>query len=387
MNELTTTQRAHLALGAADHEAALVALSAKHKAITAITNQDGFRDCHSARMECKGARVEIEKRAKLAREDANAFSKAVIAEAGRLVGLIQPEEDRLGTLQCEWLEKLEREKEAKAQAERLRVQDLRDRLRGISLLPLGLVGKSSGDIADAAQKLSDIAIGEDFAEFELQAVDAKSGALITLREMWSSALAREVQAEQDRAAAEVEAQRLVAERADLDRQRAEQAIRDRAEREQLAKDRAQLQAEQAKARAEQAEAVAKEATERAARDAQQRRADAERTAKRDAEEAAEKARFAEEWRLKDQLAALQAEVARIELESISAQRAALIRQQADANRAAIAREIDTATLIDAATEAHVLLVTLNPDHIATRKLGAALERERADKDWTQSGRA
>ena len=93
--ELTVQARAAVALGSSKAEAELVELASKSKAIIAITNNDGRTECHTAAMVAKDARVNIEKAGKAAREDATAFSKAVIAEEKRLVDLIAPEEKRL----------------------------------------------------------------------------------------------------------------------------------------------------------------------------------------------------------------------------------------------------------------------------------------------------
>ena len=65
---------------------------------------------------------------KAARDDATRFSKAVIAEEARLIAIIQPEESRLKVLRDEWDAKEAREKAAKAEAERLRVLEISQRI-------------------------------------------------------------------------------------------------------------------------------------------------------------------------------------------------------------------------------------------------------------------
>ena len=131
--ELTLPQRAAVALNAAEHERKLVELAAGAKAIVAITNAAGYQECHATRMALKRTRVEIERTGKAAREDAQAFSKAVIAEEKRLVGIIAGEEERLCDLQDAWDAKLEAEREAKRKAEQDRVDGIRakiDAMRG-----------------------------------------------------------------------------------------------------------------------------------------------------------------------------------------------------------------------------------------------------------------
>lgn len=116
---VTVIERAAVALGSSKAETELTALAAKSKDITAITNNAGREECHAAAMTAKQARIAIEKTAKAAREDATAFSRAVIAEGSRLVALIEPEESRLIALRDEWDEKIAAEKAARAALERI----------------------------------------------------------------------------------------------------------------------------------------------------------------------------------------------------------------------------------------------------------------------------
>src|SRR5574337_2192417 len=99
---LTVAERASVAIGAPAYEIALVDLVKESAGIVQIKDKIGYQQAHSARMRLKCIRVDIQKRAKEAREDAQAFSKAVIAEEKRLVALVCPEEDRLQGLQDVW---------------------------------------------------------------------------------------------------------------------------------------------------------------------------------------------------------------------------------------------------------------------------------------------
>src|SRR5574338_1543633 len=99
---LTVAERAAIAIGAPAYEIALVDLVKESASIVQIKDKIGYQQAHSARMRLKLTRVEIQKRAKDAREDAQAFSKALIAEEKRLVALVGPEEDRLQSLQYVW---------------------------------------------------------------------------------------------------------------------------------------------------------------------------------------------------------------------------------------------------------------------------------------------
>lgn len=120
-NALTPIERASVALGASAHEKELSTLAGKFTGIKSITNSDGYKDAQSARMELVKARTDMEKKGKAARDDANAFSKAVIAEEKRLLSIIGPEEARIKGLQDAWDAVIEAEKQAAAKVETDRI--------------------------------------------------------------------------------------------------------------------------------------------------------------------------------------------------------------------------------------------------------------------------
>jgi hypothetical protein len=159
--ELTLPERAAVALGAPKYEQEIRELLARSATITEVKNKDGRDQCHGALMTLKGARVAIEKTAKAAREDATAFSKAVIAEEKRLVAIAEPEEARLTGLRDKWDAEREAEKQAKLAAEKARVDGIRARIDEIRNLPASMVGKSSDEIGVAADHLSEYVIGLD----------------------------------------------------------------------------------------------------------------------------------------------------------------------------------------------------------------------------------
>ena len=144
---LTVIERAALALGAAEHETKLRELAARHADITAITNEAGRDDCHSALMELRSTRVAIEKTGKDAREDAQKFAKAVIAEEKRLVEIIAPEEERLRKLRDDWDAAREQERLAEAEAERIRVEGHMARIATLRGIPATMVGKTAAELA------------------------------------------------------------------------------------------------------------------------------------------------------------------------------------------------------------------------------------------------
>ena len=264
---LTVQARAAVALGSSKAEAELIELAGKSKAIVIITNKDGRSECHAAAMTAKEARINIEKAGKSAREDATAFSKAVISEEARLVALIKPEETRLIELRDEWDAKVKAEKEAAEALERQRIAHIKEQIAEFS----GLVTDAAMHDAIGAQLVLDTAltikINGSFGEFYGDAVEAKAAAVAKLREMVAvktaaEATAARIKAEQEAEAARLaeEAKRLAAERAEMDRiaaeQRAIEAKRQAEERIKLDAERAELDKQRkeiADAKAEQAE--------------------------------------------------------------------------------------------------------------------------------------
>lgn len=239
----------------------LAALVESSKSITAITNDDGRTECHAAAMKARAARVAIEKAGKDARDDATAFSKAVIAEEKRLVAIIEPEQDRLLKLRDEWDAKIEAEKAAKAEEERMRVAGIRERITHMGNVAVMAVGAGSEAIAAAVRRIEEIVIGEPFAEFATEAEGVKRATLSRLSDLLAAALAREAEA-----ARLAEEKRIADEKAERERlEREAEAKRQREENERIRLENeaaaAKLKAEreeferlQAKAKAEQEEA-------------------------------------------------------------------------------------------------------------------------------------
>lgn len=321
--ELTLPQRAAVALGSAEHEAKLKELAAKHADIVEIKNPAGREQCHGAMMVLANARIAITKAGKEARDDATKFSKAVIEEEKRLIGIIEPEESRLRGMRDEWDAEREREKQAKAEAEKNRIAALQHRIVLIRSHAINSVGAPAWSVADELQHLEAVVIDASFEEFQGQAQLAKDETLDKLREIHSAAVAREE-----------EAARLKAEREELERLRKEEAERQaaaaaaRAEEERKA--RAEYEAEQARLAAERA---AQEAALRAEREAHERQLAAERAeADRIAREklAAEEAELRAEREEQQRLLAAERERQAAEAKRLADERAELERQQHEA---------------------------------------------------------
>jgi hypothetical protein len=222
--QLTVIERAQVACGSAEHEIALINLAEGSKAISVITNADGYKECHATRMTLKTARLKVTKTSKEARDDATAFSKSVIAEEKRLIAIIAPDEDRLEALQTDWDAAQEAEKQRKIDEEAARVERIKTRIEAIRRIPLESVGKSYGLVANAIDFVTEIVIDDSYAEHQAYAILVKQDALAALASLLAAAVAQE--AEQARA---------LAEREELAQMRETQRIADEARAENLHK--------------------------------------------------------------------------------------------------------------------------------------------------------
>ena len=193
---LTIVDRARTALAVTpERDVALIALAAKSIGIVRITNTDGYKEAHSARMILKTERIAIEKSGKAARDDAVKFSKAVIAEEARLVSLIEPEEKRLQALQDAEDARVEAERNARIRAEADRVAAIRKRIDWIRAHVVEFAGKPAAAIGAAAATLESLPVTvELYAELLDEGARAKADTLSKLAAMRAQAVANEVEA-------------------------------------------------------------------------------------------------------------------------------------------------------------------------------------------------
>lgn len=226
---LPPAERAQSVLRSDDLAPKLIALAKESQHITTITNPAGRDQCHTKRMVLKNERIDLEKRGKGAREEATAFSKAIIAEENRLIGIIKSEEDRLATLQGAWDAKIEAEKEAERQRIQAAAEALRVRLDGIRTAAVVCIGMSASDIAGELRKLETLDLS-DLADDQVRIFEAaRTVSIAQLGDMYA-----------DKVGAEQEAQRLAEQRAELDREREAQEA-ERARLDKIAEDeRAEL---------------------------------------------------------------------------------------------------------------------------------------------------
>lgn len=279
--ELTAIDRAVKALDV--NEAALRALVVESVDIKVVTNSAGFSEAQSARMKLRTARVNLEKLGKAAREDAQEFSKAVIAKQKEYIGIIEPEETRLQQIQDEFTAKIEAEKQAKIDAENTRLADIEDAIKelGADLK----FGDTSFVIQAKIDRISSIELSADIFQERLEeAIAIRNSSLSELMDALESVKAaeegRRLQ-EEARLKAEKEAaiQREAREKAEAEEAR----LREEAIAKQQAEERAKAEEERKKLEKQQAEERA--ARIKAEKEAEQLRAEAK---------AREDARIAEE---------------------------------------------------------------------------------------------
>lgn len=271
-NEMITlppAARAAIALGSGATELVLKELVSKSARIVDVIDVDGRSEAHRAGMELRNVRTAIAKTGKAAREDATAFSKAVIEEERRLTGLVTPEEDRVIALRDKFDAKVAAEKAEREAKEAARKAGLQAKVDGIRNIPLSLAGESSAAIAAEIAALRDFApAADEFYDYATAAQDAANAAILTLMSMHEAVVVKEEAA----AAAEatrVEAARLAAEQ-EAERQRMEALARAQAQAaadalaEEVRKGAAALAEQQAAFAAQQKAAADQLAAERAA---------------------------------------------------------------------------------------------------------------------------
>jgi len=317
---LTVVERARTAIGLpAEIEQQLTELAKKTTDLVVIVSPEDRAQVHGALMTIKNQRIAIEKAGEVARVDATKFAKAVIAEAGRLCAIIEPEEGRLFDLRQKWDDERENEKQAKIAAELKRVEDLQERvdeLKGCQSLT------SLSDPELLAEHLSDlegIAVDDSFEEYRERADAAKAAGIARLQALHAAAVERVAEAE-----------RVKAERAELAKLRAEQQERERVAQEALKAERE----EQARVAAVERARLDEEArVAKVARDVETARHNEQLRLQR--EEEAKQAR--ERQAVVDAENTRIAEANRIEAERIAAERAEFDKAQA-AERKAKAEE-------------------------------------------------
>lgn len=338
------------------------------KAVFDTTETKGMEEAKAARAAIREPRYKAEGIRKEKTGQLAALRREINERAGKI-------KDRILVIEAPIQEQIkaeedrkEAEREAKKKAEADRIAAINADLDDIRNMPLAAVGSTAESLQTAIDALTADKL-ERFDEAYLPtAQQTRDTSLEALRKM-------------------------LAERQDLDKQQAELA-RLRQEQAQRDAEAEAKRAEADKAAHAERDRLAAEAQAKADQEAQERRQQQER----------EDAERAERQAAEDQQRAAQAEADRVERERVAAEQAErqrVLDQQAEEDRQAAAkaqqeaedrkaaeeaaaaqrateeaeRAIAEATLVEAATEALDLLQDRYADHIATRKLAAALNRE------------
>lgn len=297
-----------------------------------VSTTKGLDEAKAARQAIRAPRYELEKARKALKAPALEYSKRIDSEAKRIEAELLALETPLDeAIKAEEARK-EEIKAAKAREELARQQAIQQRLDHIRDFATSAAGLSSAKIAAMRETLAEFVISTDLYEHRAgEAMQLQVETLGKLDQLNAAALAQEQEAE-----------RLAAERAEMERQRLEQeaaaAAARKAEDERLAKERAELAEQQ---RQLQAARDAENARQEAAR-AEQARKDAEAAAelKRQQDEAAAVLRAQQEEidRQRRELEAQQAATRRAEQERVEAEARAQQEKEAAARAEAEAAE-------------------------------------------------
>lgn len=337
---LTIPQQAENALAFAETRERLLVLASESARIIEITSPDGYKECHARRMVLKNTRVEIQKTAKDARDDAVKFQKAIIGKEKELIDLIEPEEKRLQDLQDAVDNEAKRIKEEEARKAQAIIEETNRRFQDMRAIPAGALNKDAAGIQGLIDEAEAIDPGTFPQDMQAAAQYEKRLVVTALR----AALDARLKADE-------EAEKVKAERAELERLRAEaDAVRAEADR------------------------LAREERERVA--AQERRQEEEARRQREDQEAQERAERAERQRAEDEERATAAKKLREEQEAAAAERGMLEAEKKAAAKKARELAIANADLIETVGEAIALLQANGlGEHIVTQKLAAAIARE------------
>lgn len=239
---LAPADRALIVLESTKTEEHLLGLVSEASTITDVIDPDGREQAHRLAMKLRNARTTIEKTGKTAREDAQAFSKAVIDEQKRLIAITEGEEKRVLGLRDGYDAKIEAEKAAKAAAEAARVSGIRAKIEGLRALPLQSARDTAIQLEGTLTDLTAFEITEDaFMEFTEEATAVRHQAMGELREMYVLAHDRELAA----AALEVERMRLAEVEREANEKLAAERLAMEHERAAMAAERAAMAAERA----------------------------------------------------------------------------------------------------------------------------------------------
>lgn len=197
-------------------EAGIAALEEKHKGVVYdVKSPKGMAAAKEARQEVRKPRYALEKIQREAKRPLNALKDAIDSQTEALVNRIAAIEDPLHEAITEEQDRIHNEAVAKVAAERERIERLEARIAAIYTMPYEANGLDSTACQSILNEACALPVGDDWQEFRDKAQTAKVATVAALEGVLAKAKA-----------AEVEAARIISERAELERLRAEQAKRD-----------------------------------------------------------------------------------------------------------------------------------------------------------------
>jgi hypothetical protein len=204
----TPGERAAVALLYNETEKHLTELNTKSKALLKINDKAGYDDVDSMRKTLVKARTSVTKHGKSARDDSNAFSKAVIDLEKKLLAINANEEARL-------VKMLEDFNNAEKLAEQKRIAEIQNRIAWIKQEPPR--NATASDIKLWLDERRAANVDATYQEFQKEAAAAKEASVGALLLMHNTALKAERVAEEQKA----EAERLAKQQAELKQQQEE----------------------------------------------------------------------------------------------------------------------------------------------------------------------
>ena len=240
-----------------------------HGKVYDVTTTAGMKEAIDARAVLRAARLALDKKKPIVKEDAFKFLNSVEQEYKALRGAICEYEDIPDAAIHAEEERKKAEKAAEAKKEEDRRALILDNVNRISAIPSTAVGLDSKGLQDLIEKTVSLPItGPDFQEFLSKAISVRDDALRQLREMLlkvaeQERIASEQAAEQERVRIEQEeiAARLKEAQEKMDAEKAErekeEAIRRAEEKKRLDEEAARIKAEREKMEAERAEEEAR----------------------------------------------------------------------------------------------------------------------------------
>jgi colicin import membrane protein len=184
-----------------------------------VATAPGMTLAKADRAEVREVRFEVERARKAGKAPLLALGKWADQTAARITAEILKIETPIDAVVKAEEDRIAAEKQARIDAEILRVQTIQKRISDIRDAPLSCAAANQAVILERIADIEGRIIDSSFAEFEQEAYKTKAATVASLRGLHAAAVARELEDE-----------RIAAERVELEKLRAAQAERDRADK-------------------------------------------------------------------------------------------------------------------------------------------------------------